>query len=139
MMHRSNPSSNGFEMDEPVVSLGGVRNAEALRVIKTASQVNYVQIAGATASSAGGVQIQAQGSDTNIPLTLASKGSGATFVGGPAGGEALRVSRVSSQVNAIEVTGAATGSNPSIQARGADANRFAADAQGNREVALRHA
>lgn len=119
-MHRANPSSSGFEMDEPVLSLAGIRGAEALRVLKTASQVNYVQITGSTAGAANGVQIQGQGSDTDVPMTINPKGVGAMFLGGTGGGEAVRISKVASQVNAVQLTGAATGNGVSVAARGAD-------------------
>jgi hypothetical protein len=49
--------------------------AEQMRVAHTASAVNYVQATGAATGAA--VQISAQGSDTNIPLALQPKGTGA--------------------------------------------------------------
>jgi len=55
-------------------SLGAAPGAESLRVTPVASAVNYLEVVGAitTASPA----IQAAGSDTNIDLTLTSKGTG---------------------------------------------------------------
>ena len=55
-------------------SIGGAVGAESLRVTPVASAVNYLEVVGAitTASPA----IQAAGSDTNIDLTLTSKGTG---------------------------------------------------------------
>lgn len=121
-MHRANPSSSGFEMDEPVLSLAGLRGAEALRVLKTAGQVNFVQITGATAGAGSGVQVQAQGTDTNIPITLATKGTGSVLIGGAAGAESLRATKVASQVNAVDVTGSIAGAPVEVKSRGSDTN-----------------
>lgn len=121
-MHRTNPSSSGFEMDEPVVSLAGIRGSEALRVLKTASQVNFVQITGAVTAAGSGVQVQAQGADTNIPMTLATKGTGAVLIGGAAGAESLRATKVTSQVNAVDAVGSIAGSPVEIRSRGSDTN-----------------
>lgn len=121
-MHRANPSSSGFEIDEPAVSLAGVRGAEALRVVKIPSQVNFVQIGGAIAGTAKGVQVQARGADTNIPLSISSKGISPVLIGGDASSEALRVSTVAALVNGVEVTGSARGSPVTVAARGSEAS-----------------
>lgn len=121
-MHRANPNLSGFEMDEPAVSVAGVRGAEALRVVKTPSQVNFVQVGGAVAGAAGGVQVQAQGSDTNVALTISSKGTSPVMIGGGGSAEAFRVSNVASLVNAVEVTGSARGNPVRVAARGSDAS-----------------
>jgi hypothetical protein len=48
---------------------------EQMRVIRTASAVNFVQVTGGIAGT--GVIVSAQGSDTNVPLALQPKGTGA--------------------------------------------------------------
>lgn len=57
-------------------SLGGLQGAEGLRVVTTASAVNYVQIAGAT--SGNSPTISAQGAGTNLDLNFVPKGTGAS-------------------------------------------------------------
>ena len=56
------------------VSLGGVAGVEGLRVLNTASAVNRLQAAGSLSSAAP--VLSAQGSDTNIDITLTPKGTG---------------------------------------------------------------
>lgn len=120
-MHRANPSSSGFEMDEASISLAGIRGAEALRVVKTANQVNFLNVAGAVTGAGSGVLVTATGSDADVALTLATKGTGVVLVGGAAGAEALRVTKVASGVNAVQVFGSVTGSPVQVVARGSDA------------------
>jgi hypothetical protein len=58
-------------------------NAEQVRIGNVASAVNYIQLVGAATGS--GPIISAQGSDTNIGLTLSNKGVGSTTVTGNSG------------------------------------------------------
>ena len=53
----------------------GTSQTEQLRVNNTTSAVNYVQVTGATTASKV-VAISAQGSDTDVTLSLSSKGAG---------------------------------------------------------------
>jgi hypothetical protein len=148
-------------------STGGGPNSDQLRVTHTANPVNYAQITGNIAGSAPVFSVA--GSDTNIDLSLAAKGTGAIrnnvgnnvtwLMSGPtttvarlmAGGQSILESRISvpsfmtfytgssadfanegapqfrvnhttSAVNYVQVTGAATGNAPTIQAQGSDAN-----------------
>jgi hypothetical protein len=110
-----------------------------LQVSHTASAVNYVQVTGA--ATTGAPVISAQGSDTNIGLTLNSKGagtllfqtngttrasinSGATFTAGilASGNPAFIVSATASQVNYLQANGSATGNGLQLQALGSDTN-----------------
>jgi hypothetical protein len=54
-------------------SLGGLVGSESLRVTPVASAVNYVDVSGSTTGNT--VAISALGSDTNISLTLQTKGA----------------------------------------------------------------
>ncbi len=120
-MHRSNPSASGFEMDEPSISLGGIRGAEAVRIVRTANQVNFLQLLGAITGAGSGVQIQAQGVDPDIPMAVVVKGVAALLLGGIAGQEAARITKVLNGVNAVELIGSIAGSPVRSVARGADA------------------
>lgn len=119
-LHRSNPSTSGFEMDEPAISLAGIRGAEALRVVKTAGQVNWLQVSGGAAGSGSGVTMSATGLDADVNMAITTKGVGSILLGGAAGSESLRATKVANQVNAVQATGAVTGAPPSIRARGSD-------------------
>ncbi len=56
------------------LTFGGAPNAHALEVATPTGTGNRVLVSGATTGN--GVSIQAQGSDANVPLLLADKGSG---------------------------------------------------------------
>ncbi len=122
------------------VTLGGRDSGEAMRVLFTASQVNRIDVFGATTT--GSPNFRARGSDTDVGLGIDTKGAGAiTFtrgsfatttgviaadstwnIGGASGAEGLRVSPVASQVNRTEITGSATGGGITIRSRGSDTN-----------------
>jgi hypothetical protein len=102
-------------------SLGGLVGAESLRVTPTASAVNYVSVFGAVTLAQP--SIIAQGSDTNIGLSLASKGgSGLLLYTNSGANLQLVVAHTASAVNYLQATGAATGNSPTISAQGSDAN-----------------
>ena len=61
------------------VSLGGVAGAEAMRAIYVASAVNRLDVTGATTGNAPA--IAAGGSDTNVDIKLAPKGTGSVWLG----------------------------------------------------------
>jgi hypothetical protein len=100
-------------------SIGGLVGAESLRVTPVASAVNYFEVQGAITSS---VPIfRATGSDTNVPLTILTKGTGYfNFQSG--GGTQFFVGHTASAVNYIQVTGNGAGTNPNFTAQGSDAN-----------------
>lgn len=115
-------------------SLGGVAGAEGLRVLNTASAVNYLQATGAIAGSSPNLSVQ--GSDTNIDLLLSSKGTSGTVVFRTNGTtRQAQISHTASAVNYVQVTGAATGNDPVISAQGSDASRnLALTAKGTGQV-----
>jgi hypothetical protein len=88
-------------------------------VAHTASAVNYLQVTGA---ATGGVPIfRATGSDTNVPLTILTKGTGYfNFQSG--GGTQFFVGNTASAVNYLQVTGGATGTAVAMSAQGSDTN-----------------
>jgi hypothetical protein len=102
------------------------------RISNTTSAVNYVQATGAV--TGGAPTVSAQGSDTNVNLSIASKGSGVVFIGGqssattstvrmaPSGANAFFVSGNNTSVNYLMASGAPTGSAPQLIARGTDTN-----------------
>jgi hypothetical protein len=92
---------------------------EQLRVSNTASAVNYVQVTGA--ATGGGVQLTAQGSDTNVNMFVKPKGTGAVIFN-TGGGYQLTVINTPSAVNWAEIKGGAAGSGPQLSAVGSDTN-----------------
>ena len=66
-----------------IITIGAVPGSESLRVVPTASAVNYVQATGSATGNA--VAISAQGSDTNISIALTPKGTGAVNFSGAVG------------------------------------------------------
>jgi len=88
-------------------------------ITHTASAVNYLQVSGA---ATGGVPIfRATGSDTNVPLTILTKGTGYfNFQSG--GGTQFFVGNTASAVNYLQVTGGATGTAVAMSAQGSDTN-----------------
>lgn len=104
-------------------SLGGAAGAEGLRVTTTASGVNWVQVAGCTNTGFSNL-IGAEGSSTNIQMLYYSKGAfGHVYrTNGPAGPTQFVLGHTASAVNYVEVTGAATGGQPTISPQGSDTN-----------------
>ena len=97
------------------VAAGGV----AYRVQAQVNPVNYVlNEAGATGFAP---TFTAAGADAAIGLWFASKGTGSVLFS-PGGNVALAVSNPTNPVNTVTVSGAATGSAPTISATGSDAN-----------------
>jgi hypothetical protein len=88
-------------------------------VAGTASAVNYLQVRGQTAGYSP--EISAQGSDANITLLYASKGTGGHYFQ-TGGGLQFFVSSTASAVNYLQVTGSATGSAPALTVQGSDTN-----------------
>ena len=90
-------------------------------IIRTASAVNYVQVTGA--ATGGRVTISSQGSDTNVPMIIGTKGSGSLNVrtDGSASTQ-FAVTHTSSAANYINVTGGAATNSPVISALGTDTN-----------------
>lgn len=95
------------------------RIGQALRVVTPAAIANYVTITGAAASSAP--SIAAQGSDTNIALALAAKGT-ATVRLQTRGQTAFEVYATATPANYIRADAAASGGAPRMGAQGSDTN-----------------
>jgi hypothetical protein len=98
---------------------------EQMRITHTASAVNYVQATGNVTGS--GPVISAQGSDTNVVLRVASKGTGSlafatNYAGSGTGNTQVVVSHTANSVNFLNLTGAATGVAPVMSAAGSDTN-----------------
>jgi hypothetical protein len=91
-----------------------------LNVSRTASAVNYVQVTGAATTLFP--NISAQGSDSNIGLTFASKGSQAIRFNTNTSDQQFRITHTGSAVNYIQVTGNIAGSSPRVLAEGSDTN-----------------
>jgi hypothetical protein len=107
-------------------STNGTSLVTQARVSHTASAVNYVNITGA--GTGGAPSVLALGSDTNIPFSVASKGTGILYLSGGQtriasnGSNTLYLAGNAGSVNFVQITGAQTGVLPSFIARGGDAN-----------------
>jgi hypothetical protein len=94
-------------------------SSEQLRIFNSSNAVNYIQVTGGAAGSA--VQYQATGTDPNVYSQYRTKGTGAhDFYTN--NNLQLRVSDTANAVNRVELTGAATGSGPTISVQGSDPN-----------------
>ena len=102
------------------VSLRTNGTVEQFRALHVASAVDYVQAAGA--ATGGTVAISAQGSDTNIPLTISTKGTGVLDLRTGATVVQFRIGHTGSAVNYLQADGAATGGAPGLSAKGSDTN-----------------
>lgn len=122
-----------LEADQPIIDSSG---NEYIKFSKTASAVNEVTIINAATGS--GPTIAATGGDTNAPITIAGKGTGAVKLGqatttdirlvadqpiaDSAGNELLKFGASGSAVNEIKISNAASTSYPTIEATGDDTN-----------------
>ena len=97
---------------------GGL-GTDQLRVAHTASAVNYVQVTGNVTTSRP--IISAQGSDTNIGLTISSKGNRSIALTTNSV-TALDVLSPASGVNFLTLNGSITNLSPSIVSTGTDTN-----------------
>jgi len=97
---------------------GGVRQ---FRVSRTASAVNYLQVAGG--ATGGGAVISSQGSDANIPIDHRVKGASYHIFTTNNGSSAqFLIQNTTSSVNYLQVTGGATGNSAKLNASGSDTN-----------------
>lgn len=92
----------------------------AMQFNATASAVNYAWFVNGAAGNS--VSMRANGSDTNIPFALFSKGSGQVQLRSDTNGFILTGDSVASGVNYVGITNAATGSGPIIVSTGSDTN-----------------
>jgi hypothetical protein len=93
---------------------------EQFRVAHTASAVNYVQVTGAATTNFP--TLSAQGSDTNIGLTFASKGTQAIRFNTNSTDQQFRIAHTGGTSNYIQVTGSVASSAPSLSSQGSDTN-----------------
>lgn len=129
----------------------GNKARHVLDLLDTASSVNYVSITPAAATS--GPTIAALGSDTNIPLTLAAKGTGAILLGqassteirhvadqpitDSSGNAFFKFTKAASAVNWVQVGNAATGGAVTFAAAGSDSNiQVTLSGKGTKGVAI---
>lgn len=97
----------------------GPSSAPQFNIANTASAVNYLQVTG---GATGGVPLlQATGTDTNVPLTIVTKGTGYINLQ-TGGGTQFVVTNTASAVNYLQVTGSTTTNDPTISAVGTDTN-----------------
>ena len=101
------------------VTIGGAAGANALSVITPANTVNELRVTGAIAGQP--VVAQPQGSDTNIALSLRSKGSGAVQIA-PNAILAFEALAGATQANHLRANGAVAAGRVSLQAQGTDTN-----------------
>jgi hypothetical protein len=95
---------------------------ESFRVLDGGLSANYYAIQSSTAN--GAPQLRTLGSDTNIGMLLSTKGTGGfLFYSNGFSNQQFAVTHTASAVNYVQVTGSATGANPSITVQGSDANR----------------
>lgn len=99
----------------------GYEGTRQFAVSHTAGATNYGQITGSTGSSA--VILSAQGANTNIAFTVASKGSGDVNISGGTGGwisfnaggvRQVAVKYTASAINYLTMNGGAAGSDPTL-------------------------
>jgi len=104
---------------DPLRFLTGSATVEQARIVHVAAAVNRLEVGGAATGS--GPLISAVGSDTNIPLNVATKGTGAFNLFG-AGVQQFQVLSTTAATNYIQTAGVATGGRPALQAVGTDTN-----------------
>ncbi len=121
-----------LEADQPIADSSG---NELIKFTKVASAVNEITVS--NNSTGLGPVISATG-ETNVPITVAGKGTGKVVLGqatsteiqlladqpltDSSGNELLKFTKTASAVNEITVTNQATGTGPSIAATGGDTN-----------------
>jgi phosphotransferase system HPr-like phosphotransfer protein len=93
----------------------------ALEINPTASSVNFISFYGA--ATGGAPVFVAKGSDANVAMGFATKGTqGFAFYTNNFGAQQAAITHTASAVNYLNLTGAATGAAPTISAQGSDAN-----------------
>lgn len=103
-----------------VNQINDTNGATSLAISATASAVNYLQIG--NSSTGNGPNITALGTDTNIGMGINSKGTGPLYLQNSVGVKAFVAVPVTSGVNYIQATAAATGGAATLAAVGSDTN-----------------
>lgn len=101
------------------VTLGGPTTAPGMRVVTPASSVNLVEAR--SAATAGAPSLTAAGSDTNIPVALAAKGTGVVRLQ-TRGATAFEVNATGTPGNYVRVNATGSGGTPQVIAQGSDTN-----------------
>lgn len=101
------------------VTLGAAPSAHGFEVLAPVNAANRLAASGSIAGAAP--ELAAIGADTNVGVTLRTKGTGA-HVFATGGGTQLRVANVAAAVNSMQVNGSATNATVGWLATGADAN-----------------
>jgi len=101
------------------LNTNGGSETNQMRVSHTASAVNYVNVTGAATTAIP--VISAAGSDTNVSLSLSSKGTGVVGLFAN-GAKQLEAFGPASAVNYVQISGATTGTTPVVGALGTDTN-----------------
>jgi hypothetical protein len=102
-------------------TLGGAVGADGFRVVKVASSVNRVAARGSVTGLAP--SFIAQGTDSDVGLTVSTKGVGnTTFRTGTDNFTQFRIRGDINAVNYLDVFGVLTGSGPILRSEGTDAN-----------------
>lgn len=93
------------------LAIGAAAGAESLRVNTVASAVNRIEAYGATTTNA--VLLNAAGSDTNVTMQIHSKAAGLLSLGTGSGIQ-VNITDTASVANTLQLTGAASSGNASI-------------------------
>lgn len=101
------------------VTLGGPSSAPGFRVVTPASSVNQVEARSAVAGQAPG--ILATGTETNVAVALAAKGTGVVRLQ-TRGATALEVNATGTPGNFLRVNATGSGGTPQVIAQGSDTN-----------------
>jgi len=86
-------------------------------IAHTASAVNYPEATGAATGNGSGLAMR--GSDTNVYMTLVSKGNQSVYIG-TGGGTQFAIAHIASAVNYGQMAGGATGNGITWSAQGTD-------------------
>lgn len=117
----STQTLTGKTLTSPKVNqISDTGGAAAIVVSAVASAANQLTVTG-TASGGGAATLAASGSDTNVSLRIASKGSSPVSVR-PGGYTAATIYAAATTVNYFQINAAVAGSAPSISVVGSDTN-----------------
>ncbi|GEM_PF-2555959 len=92
----------------------------SIQLNATASAVNYLYVV--NSATGNSISFRANGTDTNIPIGMFSKGTGQVQLRSDTNGFILSGDSVASGVNYVGLTNAATGTGPTITSTGSDTN-----------------
>lgn len=116
----SNLPANGIYLSAANTPAISARSLKALEITNPASAVNYISMSGAT--TGGLPNIGAWGSDTNVNLSLYTKGTGSFYLYTNFSVLQAVVAHAASAANYIQLGGSAAGGPITISALGSDTN-----------------